>query len=130
MDKVVWQQEHQLWNMNKVKSVIADHSNAISFFCGGSRNFHRFIDLLDGVFVLDVDLDTLKRRLASRPGDEFGGRPVECLNWLCFNDTVKHPSLNNSAKPEARRLAKIRILLRCAFASSEVYEHVEIAEFV
>jgi hypothetical protein len=53
--------------------VIADHSNAISFFCGGSRNFLRFMDLLDGVF----DLDTLKRRLASRPEDEFGGRPVE-----------------------------------------------------
>jgi hypothetical protein len=77
MDKVVWQQEHWLWDMAKVNSVIADHSNAISFFCGGSRNFPRFIDLLDGVFVLDVDLDTLKRRLAGRPEDEFGGRLVE-----------------------------------------------------
>ena len=77
MDKVVWQQEHHLWDVDKVKSLIADHSNPISFFCGGSRNFVRFIDLLDGVFVLDVDLDTLKRRLASRPEDEFGGRPVE-----------------------------------------------------
>jgi adenylate kinase family enzyme len=77
MDKVVWQQQHYVWDLDKVKSVIADHSNAISFFCGGSRNFVRFIDLLDGVFVLDVDLDTLKRRLASRPEDEFGGRPVE-----------------------------------------------------
>ena len=77
MDKVVWQQKHWLWDIGKVKSVIADHRNAISFFCGGSRNFPRFIDLLDGVFVLDVDLDTLKRRLARRPEDEFGGRPVE-----------------------------------------------------
>ena len=77
MDKVVWQQQHWLWNIDKVKSVIADHSNAISFFCGGSRNFARFVDLLDGVFVLDVDLATLKRRLAGRPEDEFGGRPVE-----------------------------------------------------
>lgn len=77
MDKVVWQHEHQLWDMDKVKSAIADHSIAISFFWGGSRNFPRFIDLLDGVFVLDVDLETLKRRLASRPEDEFGGRPVE-----------------------------------------------------
>ena len=77
MDRVVWQQKHWLWDMDKVNSVIADHSHAISFFCGGSRNFARFIDLLDGVFVLDVDLDTLKRRLARRPEDEFGGRPVE-----------------------------------------------------
>src|ERR1700751_4598773 len=57
------------------------------------------------------------------------GNP-RCLNWLCFNDSVKHPGLNDSANREARGLAKIRILLRCAFASSEVYEHIEIAELV
>src|ERR1700691_471174 len=28
------------------------------FFCGSSRNFAKFIDLFDGVFVLEVDLDT------------------------------------------------------------------------
>ena len=77
MDRVVWQQEHWLWNIDRVKSVIADRSKPISFFCGGSRNFSRFIDLLDRVFVLDVDPDTLKLRLASRPEDEFGGRPIE-----------------------------------------------------
>lgn len=41
MDKAVWQQEHHLWDIDKVKSVIADHSKAISFFCGGSRNFSK-----------------------------------------------------------------------------------------
>ena len=51
-DKAVWQQEHHLWDIEKVKSVIADHSKAISFFCGGSRNFSKFIDLFDGVFFL------------------------------------------------------------------------------
>ena len=66
-DKAVWQQEHHLWDIDKVKSVIADHSKAISFFCGGSRNFSKFIDLLDGVFVLEVDdLDTLYRRIDER----------------------------------------------------------------
>ena len=58
-DKAVWQQEHLLWDIGKVQSAIADHSNALSFFCGGSRNFPKFIDLFDGVFVLEVDdLDT------------------------------------------------------------------------
>jgi adenylate kinase family enzyme len=80
-DKAVWQQEHLLWDIDKVKSVIADHSKAISFFCGGSRNFSKFIDLLDGVFVLEVDdLDTLYRRLDERvvrdPTD-WGGKPEE-----------------------------------------------------
>jgi len=77
MDKVVWQHEHHIWDVDKVKSVVADQRNGISFFCGGARNFPRFIDLFDGVFVLDVDLDTLNRRLAGRPEGEFGGRLSE-----------------------------------------------------
>lgn len=76
-DRVEWVHEHQIWDVDKVKSVVADQSHAISFFCGGSRNFTRFIDLFDGVFVLDIDLDTLNRRLSKRPEDEFGGRPSE-----------------------------------------------------
>ncbi len=81
MDKAVWQQEHLLWDIDKVKSVIADHSIPISFFCGGSRNFHRFIDLLDGVFILEVDdLDTLYRRLderVARDPTDWGGKPEQ-----------------------------------------------------
>ncbi len=49
----------------------------MSFFCGGSRNFLRFIDLFDRVFVLDVGLDMLNKRLAARPEDEFGGKSSE-----------------------------------------------------
>lgn len=74
---VAFAHKHHLWDVDKVKSLVADRSRPISFFCGGSRNFHRFIDLFDRVFVLDVDLDTLERRLASRPEDEFGGKPAE-----------------------------------------------------
>ncbi|HZJ22383.1 MAG TPA: AAA family ATPase [Anaerolineales bacterium] len=80
-DKTVWQQEHLLWDIDKVKSVIADHSKAISFFCGGSRNFSKFIDLLDGVFVLNVDdIETIYRRLderVARDPTDFGGKPEE-----------------------------------------------------
>ncbi len=43
----------------------------MAFFCGGSRNFSHFIDLFDGVFVLEVDLDTLNQRLDRRPEDEW-----------------------------------------------------------
>jgi hypothetical protein len=81
MDKVLWRHEHLLWDIDKVKSVIADRSIAISFFCGGSRNFSHFIDLLDGVFVLEVgDLETLYRRLDERVAidpTDFGGKPEE-----------------------------------------------------
>lgn len=69
--------EHHIWDVDKVKALIADKSFAESFFCGGSRNFHHFIDLFDGVFVLDVDQDTLNKRLHERPSDEFGAKPSE-----------------------------------------------------
>jgi thymidylate kinase len=46
-----------------------------SSVCGelrGSRNFSKFVDLFDGVFVLEADLDTVIRRLEERPEDDFG----------------------------------------------------------
>lgn len=80
-DTAVWQQKHLLWDVDKVKSVIADQSQAISFFCGGSRNFAKFIHLFDAVFVLEVaDLATLYRRLEARVArdpTEWGGKPEE-----------------------------------------------------
>ena len=69
--------EHHIWDVDKVRALVADQRHAASFFCGGSRNFDGFIDLFDGVFVLEVDLDTLNRRLAARPADEWGGRASE-----------------------------------------------------
>lgn len=68
---------HHLWDIDKARALIADQSHPISFFCGGSRNFPHFISLFDGVFVLDVDRNTLKRRLAERSEDEFGGKLAE-----------------------------------------------------
>jgi thymidylate kinase len=76
-DGFVWLHEHHLWDVDKVRSLVADRRWAQSFFCGGSRNVRKFIALFDEVFILDIDVDTLKRRLASRPEDEFGGKPGE-----------------------------------------------------
>lgn len=49
----------------------------MTFFCGGSRNVTKFLDLFDAVFVLEIDLDTLNQRLDERPADEFGTQPAE-----------------------------------------------------
>lgn len=68
---------HHIWRVDDVKGLIADQREAVTFFCGGSRNLAKFIDLFDGVFVLEVDLETLHRRLDGRPKDEWGGRPSE-----------------------------------------------------
>jgi thymidylate kinase len=69
-----------LWDVAKVKAFIANKDEAVTFFCGGSRNFAEFIDLLDGVFILNVDLDTclwrIDERVARDPTD-WGATPAE-----------------------------------------------------
>jgi gluconate kinase len=68
---------HHIWRVDRVRALVADQRERFTFFCGGSRNFSKFLDLFDAVFVLDVDLDTLNRRLDQRPEDEFGARQSE-----------------------------------------------------
>ncbi len=64
--------ENHIWRVDRVKALVADRDEKLTFFCGGSRNSDQFIDLFDEVFVLEVDLDTLNQRLDERSGDEFG----------------------------------------------------------
>ena len=75
-----WMSEHHIWDVEKVKAHIANRDEAVTFFCGGSRNSSKFIDLLDGVFVLEVDLDTMNRRIderVARDPTDFGGNVEE-----------------------------------------------------
>ncbi|HLY89188.1 MAG TPA: hypothetical protein VKQ27_09395 [Acetobacteraceae bacterium] len=75
-----WMSEHQIWDVGKVQALVANHKEAVTFFCGGSRNFAKFIDLFDGAFVLDVDVDTMNRRIDERVAldpTDFGGKPGE-----------------------------------------------------
>lgn len=69
--------EHHIWPVDQVKALVENREKAVTFFCGGSRNFSKFIDLFDDVFVLEVDLDTLNRRLDERPENEWGGKKKE-----------------------------------------------------
>src|SRR5579859_3133040 len=77
---VTFTSKHHIWDVEKVRTLVANQDEAVTFFCGGSRNFSKFIDLFDGVFVLDVDLDTMNRRIDERVAldpTDFGGKPEE-----------------------------------------------------
>jgi adenylate kinase family enzyme len=77
---VVWISDHHIWDVEKVKTYVANKDEAVTFFCGSSRNFSQFIDLLDGVFLLEVDWDTANRRIDERVAldpTDFGGKPEE-----------------------------------------------------
>ncbi|WP_457206069.1 nucleoside kinase [Nocardioides sp. P5_C9_2] len=69
--------EHHIWDIDLVRARAADRRERATFFCGGSRNFHTFLDVFDEVFVLDIDTDTLHQRLDQRQSGEWGSEPSE-----------------------------------------------------
>jgi len=103
-----------IWPVAKVKSLLADHSHPMTFFCGGSRNSDRFVDLFDGVFLLEVDLDTLHRRLAGRTGDDFGGTSTERALVVRVHATgdglAKHATPIDATRPVDRVVDEILAL--------------------
>jgi hypothetical protein len=115
--------QHHIWDVDKVKSLVADQHNPISFFCGGSRNFLRFIDLFDGVFVLDVDLDTLNNRLAGRPEDEWGGRAGERELIARLHATKEDVPQNAMSIDATAHIARVvdDILLKCRVGDQGAY---------
>jgi hypothetical protein len=72
--------EHHIWDVEKVKALVASQEEAVTFFCGGSKNSSKYIALFDGVFVLEVDLDTSLRRIDERVAldpTDWGGTAEE-----------------------------------------------------
>jgi adenylate kinase family enzyme len=111
----VWVHEHHIWDENKVRMLAADRRNPVSFFCGGARNVPRFIALFDEVFVLEIDRDTLNRRLDARPEDEFGGRPDERALILRLHETKADMPVGGVAIDATAPLDRVvdAILARC-----------------
>lgn len=78
-----------IWDLSRLRDLVADQSHMTTFFCGGSRNSDHFIDLFDAVFVLDIDLETLNQRLAARPEDEWGGTAAEGEAFAKYQQETK-----------------------------------------
>ena len=89
VDRVVWGYAHWIWPVDRVRAIVADASQPVTFFCGGSRNFHKFLELFDEVFVLDIDVETLNRRLDGRP-NEPGFAPEERALVLRYHETRQY----------------------------------------
>lgn len=75
-----WVSEHHIWDVEKVQALIANHDETVTFFCGGSRNSSKFIELFDDIFILEIDLDTMNRRINERVAvdpTDWGATPEE-----------------------------------------------------
>ena len=86
--------EHHIWSVRRVRELAGNRDEALTFFCGGSRNFRAFIDLFDGVFVLQVNLQILRRRLDARTSEDWGagGAPeiARIAHWHAVGSDVPH----------------------------------------
>jgi len=76
-----------IWDVDKVVELATDKLTDTLFFCGGSRNFDKFINVFDKVFILDVDNETIKQRLAARNDNEWGQQKSELDMILNLNNT-------------------------------------------
>ena len=107
-----WMSEHWIWDVEKVQAFVANQEEAVTFFCGGSRNFAKFIDLFDGVFVLEVDLDTMNRRIDERVAldpTDFGGKPEERELAVRLHQTKTfRKTASSSAPPHHSRASLTR----------------------
>lgn len=101
LDDYTGENRSWIWDVEKVRALVADQSHAATFFCGGSRNFGRFLDLFDEVFVLEIDLDTLNRRLAARPEDEWGGTASEGESLARLQHETKEGLPKNAIRIDA-----------------------------
>lgn len=116
-DCLAWLSEHWLYDLDQVRTIASDREQSMTFFCGGSRNFSQVIDLFDAVFVLDVDLDTLLRRLKRRPAHEFGGKQSD-------RDLVALQNRTREDRLRDRRIPKDGILVDTSQALTQVVDEI------
>jgi len=95
------EQRAWMWDVEAVRALVADQTHAATFFGGGSRNSDRFIHLFDEVFVLEIDLDTLNRRLAARPETEWGGTASEGESFARLQHETKEGLPKNAVRIDA-----------------------------
>ncbi len=108
--------EKHIWRVDLVRALIADDTHRFTFCCGGSRNFAAFIDLFDAVFVLEIDAETLERRLDQRPAGEFGARPDE-------RELIRR--LHRSGEDTPRRGIRIDATAPLEHVVDEIVRHAE-----
>lgn len=99
--------QHWIWDVHLVRATVTDNSHLLTFFCGGSRNSAMFLDLFDGVFVLEVDVETLNRRLDARPADEFGNAVDERALVLRVHRTREDLPLGSVSINATRPIADV-----------------------
>ena len=81
-----------MWDKTKAIEVLERTEPDVLFVCGSSRNRDEFLHYFSKVFNLKIDDETMVRRLADRPTNDFGKRPDEVQLMLAFNRAGDKPA--------------------------------------
>jgi hypothetical protein len=98
--------DHHIWDLGKVLAILADPRHPKTFFCGGSRNWHKFIHRMDAVFLLELDRATLERRIDTRV-NEWGSEPAERAIVMALHETRKYQPEQGIRIDATRPLAEV-----------------------
>jgi hypothetical protein len=84
--------EHHIWDVDKVKALVANHDEAVTFFCGGSRNFAKFIGLFDGVFGQPTEREVMVRLHQTREDVPKNGISIDATAPLArvVDEILRH----------------------------------------
>ncbi len=106
--------DHHIWDLGKVLAILADPTHEMTFFCGGSRNWHKFILRLVGVFLLQLDRATLERRMDLRV-NEWGSEPDERAMVMALHESGRNQPREGIRIDATRPLAEVvdTILAHC-----------------
>jgi broad-specificity NMP kinase len=104
-----------IWDVDKVREIVSNKDDDVAFFCGGSRNFHTFIDLFDKVFVLDVEIETLRERLDRRTADDWDvNNPANNTDFVLRLHVTKEALPDGITINTARPISEVvDVILEC-----------------
>jgi shikimate kinase len=99
-----WLDEHiWVWNVAKLRELIADPTRDMIFFCGGAHNEEDCSHLFDHTFFLVLDDETLTARLQQREPQRWADGSPELQRVLEWNRTPWDPGddvlLIDAARP-------------------------------
>ena len=85
-----WYASH-IWKILRepVMALKMKHRDNIVFLCGSAGDENEVWDLFDTVLFLDIDEQTLRRRIATRHNNDYGKAPYELARILDKHKTAK-----------------------------------------
>jgi guanylate kinase len=93
-----WDRYSWDWVEDKINELLA--SDRIVFLAGAVNNQRKFYSVFDKIFVLTLDIETLRHRLLTRTSKDYGKHPEQLAGTLSY-----HPKLVDQLLSEVNSVA-------------------------